>query len=260
MDYETVATKIDGIPHMTREQGRIVYDHIRSTRPASVLEIGTANGVGTAYMAAALDEIGEGRVTTVDRIAAGYDPGPEKVLADVGLADRVDLIRVPDSSYNWWLKTQILAQSDAAGNTEPMYEFVYLDGAHEWNIDGLAVVLIEKLLKPGGWLLLDDLDWTYATSPSFIASPEALPENLSEAEFREPHIRAVFDVLLKSHPAFSEFRDDNGWAWAKKDPGAPRRLTLVTQTTTRSLSIAQLVRAALEPRLRRLRGRRRSAA
>lgn len=260
MDYETVATKVDGIPHMTRQQGRVVYDHICATRPVSVLEIGTANGVGTAYMAAALDQIGEGRVTTVDRSAAPYDPGPEKVLGDVGLADRVDLVRVPDSSYNWWLKTQILDRSDSVGNTEPVYEFVFLDGAHEWNIDGLAVVLVEKLLKPGGWLLLDDLDWTYANSPSFIASPSELPKNLSEAELSEPHIRAAFEVLLKPNPAFSEFREDNDWAWAKKDPGAPRRLTLVMHTTTRSLSIAQRVRATLAPRLRLLRGRGRSAA
>lgn len=257
MDYESVAEKVDGIPHMSREQGRRIYDHIQATRPEGVLEIGTANAVGSAYMAAALDEVGRGRVTTVDRVGASYSPGPETVLADVGLTDRVELIRVPDSSYNWWLKTQILTRSDAAGNVEPMYDFAYLDGAHEFNIDGLAVVLIEKLLKPGGWLLLDDLDWTYATSPSFIAKPSARPKNLSDAELHEPHVRAVFDVLLRSHPAFSEFREDDGWAWAKKDPGAPRRLTVVTTTATRSLSMAQRIRTTLAPRLRRLRGLRR---
>lgn len=259
MDYEAVAAKIDGIPHMTRQQGQKVYDHIRATRSTSVLEIGTANAVGTSYIAAALDAIGDGRVTSVDHTTARYEPGPQKVLADVGLAHRVELIRNPDSSYNWWLKKQIVARSDSAGNTEPVYDFVFLDGAHEWNIDGLAVVLIEKLLKPGGWLLLDDLDWTYATSPSVIASPSALPKNLSEEELHEPHIRAVFDVLLKPHPAFTEFRDDGGWGWAKKAPGASRRLTIVTDTTTRPVTIARLARATLAPRLRRLRGHRASA-
>jgi predicted O-methyltransferase YrrM len=90
MEYEAVAFKVDGIPHMTRQQGRKIYDHIRATRPTSVLEIGTANAVGASYMAAALEANGDGRVTSVDRTTAGYQPGPEKVLADVGLAHRVD--------------------------------------------------------------------------------------------------------------------------------------------------------------------------
>ncbi len=254
MDYDDVAAKVDGIPHMSRQQGRKIYDHIRANRPTSVLELGTANAVGTSYIAAALDANGDGRVTSVDRTSASYEPGPTKVLADVGLAHRAELIRNPDTSYNWWLKKQIVARSDSDGNTEPVYDFVFLDGAHEWNVDGLAVLLVEKLLKSGGWLLLDDMNWTFATSPSCAASPSALPKGLSDEELHEPHIRAVFEVLLRPHPAFVEFRDDDGWGWAKKAPGAPRRLTLVTETTTRSVSVARLARTKLAPRLRGLRG------
>ena len=69
------------------------------------------------------------------------------------------------SSYTWWLKEQVRARSDADGNCEPRFDFVYLDGAKNWTVDGLAVVLAEKLLRPGGWLLMDDLDWTYAQDP-----------------------------------------------------------------------------------------------
>ena len=58
------------------------------------------------------------------------------------------------------------SRSDGAGTVEPVYDFVYLDGAKHWTIDGLAVVLVEKLLRPGGWLLMDDLGWTYADDPA----------------------------------------------------------------------------------------------
>ena len=68
------------------------------------------------------------------------------------------------SSYTWWLKEQVQARSDARATSSRRYDFVYLDGAKNWTIDGLAVVLIEKLLRPGGWLLMDDLHWTYATT------------------------------------------------------------------------------------------------
>jgi predicted O-methyltransferase YrrM len=252
MDYKAVAAKVDGIPHMSRRQGRRIYDHVRATRPASVLELGTANAVGTSYIAAALEENRHGQVTSVDHASASYEPGPEQVVAEVGLGARVELIRNPDTTYNWWLKKQIAARSDSVGNTNPVYDFVFLDGAHEWNIDGLAVLLIERLLNPGGWLLLDDMNWTFAASPSYAASPAALPRGLSEEELHEPHIRAVFELLLKPHPAFSEFRDEDGWGWARKGPGAPRRLTLVTETATRPLSLARLARGKFAPRRRRL--------
>ena len=67
------------------------------------------------------------------------------------------------STYTWFLKKQVEARSDAAGNCEPLYDFCYLDGSKDWTTDGLAVVLIEKLLRPGGWLLMDDLDWTFSS-------------------------------------------------------------------------------------------------
>src|SRR5215218_2958881 len=145
---------------MSPEQGRIVYEHVRATRPTAVLELGTAHGVGAAYLAAGLEDNGTGRLTTVDFAGAAYDPPPEAVLARAGVAGRVQVVR-EFSSYTWWLKEQVQARSDRAGNVEPLYDFVYLDGAKHWTIDGFAVVLVEKLLRPGGWLLLDDLGWTY---------------------------------------------------------------------------------------------------
>ena len=51
------------------------------------------------------------------------------------------------------------------GNGAPRFDLVYLDGAKNWTIDGLAVVLAERLLRPGGWLLMDDLHWTYGDDP-----------------------------------------------------------------------------------------------
>jgi len=96
-----VAAAVAGVPFMSPEQGRVVYDHVRSARPVEVLELGTAHGVGAAYMAAALADNGAGRLTTVDFAGAAYDPAPEQVLARAGVADRVErriLREVPEVS------------------------------------------------------------------------------------------------------------------------------------------------------------------
>jgi predicted O-methyltransferase YrrM len=248
--FETVASAIAGVPFMSPGQGRLVYDHIRATRPAEALELGTAHGTGAAYMAAALADNGAGALPTVDFAGAAYDPAPEDVLARAGVADRVTVVR-EFSSYTWWLKEQVAARSDAHGNVEPRFDFVYLDGAKNWTIDGLAVVLVEKLLRPGGWLLMDDLDWTYADDPGREATDGVVHRELSEPERTQPHLRAVFELIVAQHPSFTELRvQDEWWGWARKAPGEPRRYTLETSRPLSALAAGAARRAVRAARRR----------
>ncbi len=243
MRFEAVAAAVEGIPFMSPELGRRVYDHIRATRPGEVLELGTAHGVSAAYMAAALEANGHGELTTVDHGGASYDPAPEDVLERAGVAHRVRIVR-EHSSYNWWLGQQIEAASDAAGNAVPRFDFCYLDGAKNFNVDGLAVILIEKLLRPGGWLLMDDLEWTYEDNPWIVPSGDGRPLGpLSESERTEPHLRAVFELILKPHPSFARFRREDEWyGWAQKVPGGERRYELATSRPLSAVLMAELRR------------------
>jgi predicted O-methyltransferase YrrM len=233
---------------MSPDQGRVIGDHVRRTGPREALELGTAHGVGAAYIAAALEP--GARLTTVDFAGAAYPPAPEDVLARAGVADRVEIVRAY-SSYTWWLKEQVQARSDAHGNVEPRYDFVYLDGAKNWTVDGLAVVLVEKLLRPGGWLLLDDLDWTYADDPGRAATDGVVHRDLSEPERTEPHLRAVFDLIVAQHPSFTELRrEDEWWGWARKNPGAPRTYSVTTSQSLPALLTNTARKAARKARAR----------
>jgi predicted O-methyltransferase YrrM len=241
--FEDVAARVEGIPFMTPVLGRRVYDHIRTTGAQDVLELGTAHGVSAAYMAAALEANGQGQLTTVDHAGASYDPAPEDVLARAGLAHRVRIVR-EHSSYNWFLKQQVERASDAAGNTTPRFDFCYLDGAKNFNVDGLAVVLIEKLLRPGGWLLMDDLEWTYEDNRWILPSGDGRPLGpLSGSERTEPHLRAVFELIVKQHPSFARFRREDEWyGWAQKMPGAPRRYEVASSRPLSAVLMAELRR------------------
>lgn len=215
--FEQVAAAVEGVPFMSAVEGRLVFDHLRRTGASSALELGTAHGASAAYIAAALRANGGGRLTTIDRYHFA-NPSPEETLERAGLTDAVELIRIPHSSYVWWLKDRVIARSDAHGNCDPLYDFCYIDGAHNLAVDGLAVVLVERLLNPGGWVLLDDLDWTYERGNAPV------PEDLSAEERGESHLRAVFDVVVRQHPAFGEFRvQDDHWGWAQKSEHAATR-------------------------------------
>jgi predicted O-methyltransferase YrrM len=243
MRFEDVAERVAGIPFMSPVLGRRVYDHIRLAGAADVLELGTAHGVSAAYMAAALEANGHGQLVTVDHAGAAYDPPPADVLERAGLSHRVQIVR-EHSSYNWWLKGQVEAASDRAGNTAPRFDFCYLDGSKNFNVDGLAVVLIEKLLRPGGWLLMDDLEWTYEQNPWILPRGDGRPLGpLSESERTEPHLRSVFELIVKPHPSFSRFRREDEWyGWAQKLAGAPRRYELASSRPLSAVLMAELRR------------------
>jgi predicted O-methyltransferase YrrM len=246
MEFAEVAARVDGIPFMSPELGRRVYDHIRRTRPERTLELGSAHGVSAAYVAAAMEANGFGEVTTVDHAGAVFDPSPAELLARIGLAHRVTVVHA-HSSYNWFLKQEIEAASDAAGNCTPRYDFCYLDGSKNFNVDGLAVFLVEKLLRPGGWLLMDDLEWTYERNPWITPEGEARPLGpMSESERTEPHLLAVFELIVKQHPSFTHFvREDAWFGWAQKQPGMPRTYELAT-----SRPLSAVVSAGLRRRVR----------
>jgi predicted O-methyltransferase YrrM len=264
MDFEAIAEAVRGFRNMTPEQGRKIYDHVRSTRPSEILELGTSYGVSAAYMAAALEANGHGRVTTVDHVRSN---SPQSLLDRLGpaVARRIDLVRIDSSSYNWWLKDQVASRADSAGNCAPLYDLCYIDGAHNWTVDGFAVVLCEKLLRPGGWLLLDDLNWTYRSDPHGMRE-RGVFFPLSASETTTPHIRGVFELIVKPHPAFDDFRLENdSWAWARKSATEPRRLAvqvsrpLMTVTTTLLMRAAQYVGVSVKLRRERLLKTRRDA-
>jgi predicted O-methyltransferase YrrM len=240
MELETVAAAVENVPYMSPAEGRVVYDHVRRERPEAVLDLGTAHGVSSAYIAAALEANGHGHVTTVESSAVRYEnPTAEELLGSLGLSHRVSIDR-RFSTYTWFLKEEIQARSDAAGNCEPAYDFCYLDGAKDWTIDGLTVLLVERLLRDGGWLLMDDLDWTFSSvrgdSVGIVTTAR-----LSRRERTEPHLRAVFDLIVKQHPSFTELRVEDGWwGWARKAPGERRRLTIETRRSLPSYVVSGL--------------------
>lgn len=67
-------------------------------------------------------------------------------------------------SYNWNLSNLVLQMREK--NLPGIFDAVYLDGAHNLLHDGLAICLLKELIKDGGYLILDDLFWSYAKSPT----------------------------------------------------------------------------------------------
>jgi predicted O-methyltransferase YrrM len=194
--------------------GAEIHEFVRTNRFVNCLELGFAWGVGAVYIASALEANGQGTLTSVDM------PEEEKravvgkaLLERAGLTPRVDVV-LEQGGYNWFLHRKLKEQV-RDGYIEPLYDFVFLDGAHTWLEDGLALLLVERLLKPGGWVHLDDLAWT-----------PTIRTDYPEHQRTFSHVRDIWNLLVVANPQFDQMRSDDATAWARKslDPGAGTRI------------------------------------
>lgn len=188
-----------------------IYDCIVSNRLEHCIELGTGHGATSCVMAAALEEVGSGSVLTIDKTL--HEPVNAHVLQKhTGLAGNLDFVVEP-LGYNWHL-ADLIAKRTTNGTCEPFFDLCLIDGAHEFEPDALAFTLVAKLLKPGGWIVLDDLNFQLR-SMSFWQTTHG---HLSDRELDTCQIGMVYDYLVKQHPQFEDFRVTEGGrvGWARK--------------------------------------------
>lgn len=228
--------------------GHLLYAFAAKADIDEIAELGCAHGTSTAYLAAALDAKGSGLVRTFDREdAQEREPDLFTVLRHVGLEHRVKAT-LSKSSYTWELM-KIVEDRTEGGVTYPLFDFCFLDGAHTWETDGLAFLLLDKLLHHDRWIIFDDVNWTLGSSPTLKETPrvKALPED----ERTAPQIHKVIDLLVR--PLGYEIRFLGNTACAYKagaEPGTIRHradfddIAAAQPELIRSLALGSLRRPA----------------
>jgi predicted O-methyltransferase YrrM len=229
--FSDINALVGRVPFISKANAGYLYELILRERPIKILELGIAHGTSTCYMAAALQEIGAGTITAVDLIetADRFQPTPANQLELAGLSQFVEIVRMK-TGYSWFLHDKIRENTND-GICAEEYDLCLIDGPKNWTIDGAAFFFVDKLLKPGGWIIFDDYSWTYARADTKRAATDGITHRtLSDAERETPHIREVFELLVVQHPNYSNFvRLNSDWALAQKvrrtpeqDASAPR--------------------------------------
>jgi predicted O-methyltransferase YrrM len=230
MDFDRAAQMLDGIPYTSPSKGRLFYDLVLQRRPRKILELGFAHGVSSCYFAAAAQELGNCTITAVDlEQSRNVEPSIETLVRRLGLEQLVTVQR-EQSSYTWFLKKEIAAQTSNQG-CAPKYDLVFIDGPKDWTNDGCAFFLADKLLLPGGAILFDDYAWSYRGDEAARGKTHThgyVFASMSEAEYAEPQIKAVFELLVMQHPNYSDFVIlDDQLAMATKGANAGTRQLLI---------------------------------
>ncbi len=202
---------------MSLGTGWNLYKFIRKHQARSILELGFNWGVSTCYLASALArDGGKGHIVSIDLSSrVEFDPGIEGFLKELGL-DHLSTVFYEHTSYNWRLRDFLRR------DPRPSFDLIFLDVGHLWEPDALAFLLSEKMLKPGGHIIFDDLNWTLASSEfeSAKASFQALPKD----ERNTPHVREIFELLVKPHPNIAETWENSAWGFARKKTEAEMAL------------------------------------
>lgn len=166
----------------------------------SYAEIGIYNG-DTAIVVARNLEPGatmqlfdfEDRIKYVEARLKADEALAEKDI-NVRLTPNTDLVY---DSYNWSLAHCLMEQLT--------YDLVFIDGAHSWHHDGMAFLLIDKMLPPGGVIVFDDIEWSVATSTTM--NPAAFPEvtaQYTEDQIDAVQVKMIIELLVKPDPRYEE--------------------------------------------------------
>lgn len=207
MQLQTVADHVGDLPYMTLKKAERLRKILRKYSCKQLLELGFFHGVSSMYMAAVLDEMGQGKLTTIDKtIARNKKPNIEQLAAELGLAHRIEPI-YEERTYLWRLMKFI--------EEGRRFDFCYLDGGHNWRDTGFAFYLVDQLLVDGGIILFDDFNWTPEGKPWAVDWP-------LEEQQTSP-VERTWELLVANHPAYKREWVKSGWALARKR----RKLPLV---------------------------------
>ena len=208
MKAPEVAKIVGNTPHTSHEQGQALHNFVIEHRLTRCLELGFAHGVGTVWIASAMQELGGGKIISVDNNSArNRNPSAKQLIAEAGLEQYTEL-HYDESSYNWHIHNH---WEEYSANK---FDMIFLDGAHNWEVDALAFLLCDRLLKKGGWFIFDDIYWSYSRSPSLKEQDwvKAMSPLMRETQ----QVRSIWEKLVLTDPNYGNFIDDGSRGWAQK--------------------------------------------
>jgi predicted O-methyltransferase YrrM len=133
---------------ISEEEGNFIQEIIRSARPQVSIEVGCAYGISSLFICEALREVNATKHIIIDPYQSGWENIGLANLRRAGFADIIDFHEVPSYQY-----LSRLTEERAT------IDFAFIDGQHTFDYVLVDFFLIDKLLRPGGIVILDDLSY-----------------------------------------------------------------------------------------------------
>ncbi len=172
------------------QQGAAIHALIRGMPAVRTLEIGFAYGYSTIWIL-------DAHRVHPNAVHIAVDPFEKTGWDGIGLRAIEQLSYVPKTCFRWMENPSIHALTSLIRDGE-LFDLIYIDGAHLFDYIMVDMFLCDKLLKPEGLMILDDM-WLGAVQRA-VRFTEA-----NRAYVREQNAESNIAVLRKLRD------DDRAW-------------------------------------------------
>lgn len=184
----------------------IVDKKKHSSNPITIAEVGIGMGASTLLASTLLDEDDE-------YYCFDFNQTIELLANDIRRISDVhcnfvlmgNTQKVFDS-YNWSLSNLVLEMRSR--NEDGLFDVCYLDGAHSFFHDGLAICLLKFLMKRAGILILDDL---FLRTTQFEDWTKFHENNFTMEQLDDMQILRAQNIFLIGDPNFEQLSDSKSY-------------------------------------------------
>ncbi len=99
---------------------------------------------------------------------------------------------------------QTYLEWNQSGNQNGIWDLIYLDGSHNYLVDGMATIYLKQLLKVNGIIIFDDMKWTLS-----VSSNKKTNKFYTDEQIKTPHVSLIVNTLLRTDKRFEELSDSN---------------------------------------------------
>lgn len=207
--FDALAQELKDVEHMPQPYARFCHNLIRKHKLKTVLEFGTHVGKSAAFLANAVGP--KGRVITMEKRTNCTEA--EERMARLDLRN-VQVVRHP-SGCEWVCKYFVERQMS--------FDLAYIDGCHDFKHVLADFALAKRLVRPGGWIVFDDIPWTHKSM--FARRPEAherFVKNQGIDYVEAQQVKAVWDHIVTRDPDVANIVHHSKW-FAAVQLGMPKR-------------------------------------
>jgi predicted O-methyltransferase YrrM len=160
---------------------------VRASRPAVVLEIGSARGKSTCSLALACRQNGCGKVYSID-------PHTQNSWTDVGVGENSYAFlkaRIREYHLEQWCEVVVATSAVAAQNWARPIDILFIDGDHTYEGVKFDFSVFEPWLTPKALVLFHDTTWEYLRNNEYYRSDMGVPRFMRELQGRGYHSATI---------------------------------------------------------------------
>lgn len=154
--------------------GKLLYRLLHNQKCAHVLELGTSMGIGTAWMASALEDRKNAKLISIEGCRNTHQIAKEQF--NLHLPELKQVVEFKQGSFEKRLQESL--------HELPKLDMVYIDGHHEKSATIQYFEYLKPWLRDGSILVFDDIHWSRGMEEAWEYIGKQQPISLSIDLFR----------------------------------------------------------------------------